>query len=316
MTTMIMMFRIVLMCVFLHGLSDSKDVVVVAEGFAWAENIVCAIKDSNTAALFVSENKRGEIWKVTWNGTAYDQERLGLSDDFNLFAGLAKNDSEIFALGNPKGGGKCQLIRIDGSWSGDTYDVIATLPRKCLGSGLAYNNGVFYAASEGDFVPFEGAIYRIDNSGNVVSVKDRGFADDGVAIDTQRDLVYVSEAESISHKVLVLNSTSGAYIDVIQPENVDMIDDFTVDISTGRVVAADFLGGKIVRFDGWTRSKKPKAEVLLSAITSPTSARFGCVHDGSLVGLSDKLIFVSEGGGLLSSTHNRRVLAFHPSDDG
>ncbi len=171
---------------------------------------------------------------------------------------------------------------------------------------------MFYAASEGDFVPFEGEVYRIENQ-KVHVVQDHGFADDGVFIDAANKLLYVSEAESVSHKMLVLSASNGSSLGVMEIGNVDMIDDFTVEASTGRIVAADFLGGKVVRFKGWGDSKSPTAEVLLSGITSPTSARFGCVSDIHH-GFSDKLIFVSGGGGLLSSTHDRRVLAFQPSD--
>lgn len=199
------------------------------------------------------------------------------------------------------------------SWSGEKYSVIANLPRSCLGGGLAYSkDGVFYAASEGNFVPFEGAVYRIQ--GEIVRVvQDHGFADDGVFIDINNELLYVSEAESASHKMLVLSAFNGSSLGVMKIGNVDMIDDFTIEASTGRVVAADFLGGKVVRFNGWTSSNSSTAEILLRDITNPTSARFGCVSDVHH-GFSDKLIFVSEGGGLLSSTHDRRVLAFQPSN--
>eukprot|EP00938_MAST-03A_sp_MAST-3A-sp1_P005603 g5603.t1 len=262
-------------------------------------------------ALFVSENTRGEIWKITWNGSSYDQTKLKLSDAFTRFAGLAKNEKEeIFALGNPRKGNGCQMIKLS-SWSGETsYTVIANLPRLCLGGGLAYyGNNVFYAASEGDFFPFEGEVYRIENQ-KVHVIQDHGFADDGVFIDTANELLYVSEAESVSHKMLVLNASNGSsLLGMMKIGNVNMIDDFTVEALTGRIVAADFLAGKVVRFKGWKDSKSPTAEVLLSGITSPTSARFGCVSDIHH-GFSDKLIFVSEGGGLLSSTHDRRVIAF------
>ena len=110
--------------------------------------MICASTTKNASALFVSENKRGELWKITWNGSSYDQTKLKVSDAFTRFAGLAKNENEeIFALGNPSNGGNCQMIKLD-SWSGETYTVIANLPRSCLGSGLAYyGNDVFYAAS-------------------------------------------------------------------------------------------------------------------------------------------------------------------------
>ena len=75
-----------------------------------------------------------------------------------------------------------------------------------------------------------------------------------------------------------------------------------------QLVGADFLGGRVVRFPT-DSGGSPAATTLLRGVTSPTSVRRGCVVD-SEHGLSERLYFVSEGGALSHSKHDRRVLAF------
>lgn len=287
------------------------NLVTVAHSFAWAENMFCV-----NASLYVTENRRGEIYKVDWNGTAYMQRKLKISDAFELFAGLAVLDHELFALGNLKNANSCTLVRVDveEKEDDDPYDIVATLPRKCLGDGLAVYNRTFFTASEGDFIPLNGRVYSVDaDTGMVKTLVTDGLADDGVAADEQRGIVYVSEAASPSHRILAINASTSKIIRKVELEEsiLHMIDDFTVETSSGRIVAADFLGGTVVRFDGLSEDNRQiPVTVLANGLKNPTSARFGCVHDNSTVGFSDRLVFVSEGGGLTGATTNRRVLAF------
>lgn len=289
------------------GLVQEPSLVEVANGFTWAENLICL-----NSSLYVSENKRGEIWKVTYEEGKYVQVMLNISASFDLFAGLTKgHDGQLYALANPKGGVRsCQLIRIYPEDS--SFEVIAELPRKCLGDGLGIYRDVFYSANEGDFVPLRGRAYSIRAwDGHVEVVVSSSFADDGVAVDDERGIVFVSEAGSPTHKVLALNATDGGkLIGDVRPKGVLMLDDFTVVAKTGVIVAADFLSGKIVQFPGLIGSENVTTTVLFDGITNPTSVRFGCVDDGTLLGLSSKLVFVTEGGGLTTLTKNRRVLAF------
>ena len=181
---------------------------VAATGFAWAENMVCV---AARAALFVTENKRGELWRITWGGSRYNQTLMaGASADFQLLAGLAADDDgRLFALGNrhtSEDGGKCVLVEVNTSDActascAAPYRVVAALSRACLGDGLALDASHFYSANEGDFVPLRGRVVRISRSGSaaVEALVDHGFADDGVALDSQRGLLYVSEVWSPTH---------------------------------------------------------------------------------------------------------------------
>ena len=142
---------------------------------------------------------------------------------------------------------------------------------------------------------------------------DHSFADDGVALDPQRGLVYISEAASPTHNVLVYNATSKTLLRTLTPRDVRMLDDFTLSADGSELIGADFLGGRVVAFPV-LGSSAPHARTLLSGVTNPTSVRRGCVpgdegHDGE-GGLGEGMLFVSEGGALSRGATNRRVLAF------
>lgn len=293
---------------------------VAATGFAWAENMVCV---AARAALFVTENKRGELWRITWDGSRYNQTLLvSASVDFRLLAGLAADaDGHLFALGNrhnnafAEDGGKCVLVEVNTSEACATscaapYRIVSTLSRPCLGDGLTVDATHFYSANEGDFVPLRGRVVRIGRSGSATAevLVDHGFADDGVALDAQRGLLYVSEVWSPTHTVLVYNVSAGAMARELHPSGVSSLDDFTLSTDGEELYGADFLGGRVVALPLLGESPSPQARTLLSGVTSPTSVRRGCMPQGG--GLSEDTLFVSEGGGLSPSETNRRVLAF------
>ena len=197
-----------------------------------------------------------------------------------------------------------------------SYRTLATLPRKCLGDGLGLDqrSGAFYSANEGDFLPGRGRVYRIQ-SGNVTEVVKRGFSDDGVFIDQDAGVVYASEvADFETHKILVIDSRLGKKVAILEPSaGVHSLDDFSVlPMASGPpcIVGADFYGGRVVALRGWLQGStaKPAATTILSGVRSPTSARLGC-DSNSTSGLSNRLLFVTEGGGLTKGTKDRRVLA-------
>ena len=154
-----------------NSAASSANFTVAAAGFAWAENMICV---AEARALFVSENKRGELWRVTWDGSRYSQSLMAaVSADFELFAGLATDEAtgQLFALGNRalklRDRSSCVLIEVNTSSACDVacsaaYLELATLPRACLGDGLALDASDFYSANEGSFVPLRGLVFRID----------------------------------------------------------------------------------------------------------------------------------------------------------
>lgn len=154
-----------------NSAASSANFTVAAAGFAWAENMICV---EEARALFVSENKRGELWRVTWDGSRYSQSLMAaVSADFELFAGLATDEAtgQLFALGNRalklSGRRVCVLIEVNTSSACDVacsaaYLELATLPRACLGDGLALDASDFYSANEGSFIPLRGLVFRID----------------------------------------------------------------------------------------------------------------------------------------------------------
>jgi hypothetical protein len=285
-------------------------IIPVATGFAWAENLAC-VRSNSSASLYATENIRGELWKVDWSAAnGYSQRLLPLSANFSLLAGLASDGGRVFALGNRDASRGCDLFEV---MPNGGFQVLSTLPRRCLGDGLAVRrasggNLIFYSANEGNFVPDEGRVYRIDGaSGQVTVAPPNGFSTDGVFLDTNGRLL-VSEVASPRHSIRVYNVSSPlpTLRSTLHPTGVHAIDDFS--IRRNALYGADTLAGCAVVFDVSGAIAAPPATRLACGLRAPTSARFGCVPDVAH-GFSAHLLFVSEGGGLRKSDRDRRVVA-------
>ena len=156
---------------------------------------------------------------------------------------------------------------------------------------------------------------RVRNAGGSLpeAIIDHSFADDGVALDPPRGLVYISEVASPTHNVLVYNATARTLVRTLKPRGVHMLDDFTLSADGTELIGADFGGGRVVAFPV-LGSSVPHARTLLSGVTNPTSVRRGCVPVDDarpgVEGLGEDMLFVSEGGALSRTSTDRRVLAF------
>ncbi|KAL1524067.1 hypothetical protein AB1Y20_018978 [Prymnesium parvum] len=295
----------------------AADVMVVASGFSWAENMICvAERKGAPAALYVTDNVRGELWRISWDAAQkrYSQTLMEhLSSDFSLLSGLATDvhTGQLFAAGNLNDGGDCVIVEVAtdmANTSSLAYQVRAHLPRRCLGGGLAVDENYFYMASEGDFIPFNGKVFRIHRTtGYVETIVKNGIGDDGVWFDPQRGLLYVSECEL--GRAVVYNASAQAMARTLNPQGYSIfLDDFMVDATGSTLIGADFSGGRVVAFDV-QGPDEPPLTILLENVQNPTSVRSGCSEGDTTAGLGKRMLFVSEGGGS-SGAQNRRILAF------
>ena len=302
----------------LSAFAGDFPVTEVANGFTWAENLVCVpdLTSADDPALFVSENFRGELWMVRWNQTAgYVQTKHAISAHFKLFAGLATDpeSGRVFVLGNEHDSNSCVLA--EPSTRNSSFSLLATLPVPyCRGEGLALHRktGLLYASYEGDFLPSHGKIFRIDPQvGTVEAVVDLGNAYDGVFIDQSRDLLYVSEVKNGTISLFDIAAPGDpVFVSRLSP-NASLFpnpDDFTLDDRGKFLLVAEITSGKVIQVTT-TDFRSAEPAKVIAAMKSPTSVRWGCTANPSH-GLRHSLAFVTEGcWGCLIPVTDRRVLA-------
>ena len=313
---------VLMVLVLIDGAAASP--TVVATGFAWAENILCEPAESaaRNGTLWVSESTRGELWRVTWRenegaaGQGDWEQTLHYSRGADRVAGLARDPGPgggLYALVQPedaapgKDGKNCVLMRIDRNRT-DAAEAIATLPRKCLGDGLAFDNATqtFFVANEGDFLPYNGKVYAIQKSTGAVTeiAQDGGpyTSTDGASYDAATGLLFVSEVYASA--LLRVNVAKNTVEKIKAPDGVQGIDDFCVsEDDTNLIHATSPLNGKVFR---WNMSSD-EVRVFGEGLQFPTSVRAGCL------GLGMGGWFVTEGGGVEKDDIDRRVLWF-PGD--
>ena len=336
-------------------LVTASGAVVVAVNFTWAENLLCVAGPSGSgvgARLFVSENTPTPMTGITsvrWENGAYVQSNhLSSREKFTMFAGLAldpSNSSGFYALATVAAtvassrdspavalSKECAVLRI-ATMRTDSYELVATLPRACGGGGLGFHAGSLYAASEGEFVPGNGEVFRVDiatGAVNAVPSSLKTYANDGLWIEEERRLLIVGSL-GVPSKVRVYDLASGSasappLISTIAVTGVVVLDDFTLlpaSRSNGSVViiGAGTLSNSIVAItlpfasDGSIPVEaKVAARVLVqdkALLNGPTSARFGCDVAGAATGsgLAPSLLFVSQGGPLARQSASEDVVA-------
>ena len=286
----------------------------IAFNFTWAENLLC--HDARSKALFVSENKRGQLWRVTPTGTdgGFAQAlHVGGDGAFTLFSGLAPSadPTALYALANPAGGGHCQVLHVNATRP-DTVAVVATLPRKCVGGGLARHaaTGMLYAASEGDFLPANGLVYQVDPASGAVrevAASKGTYANDGVYV--VGDTLYVSHLGP-GNEVVVYNVSDAAAVPQVAKLKItgmSFLDDFCVSPDGATLYGAGFLSDTVSRVplhviygsSGSGSEVIELAATTIAKIKGPTSVRFNCFASSSSPsdGVADPnpSLFVSQG---------------------
>lgn len=311
-----------------HNATPTGNLTELAGGFVWAENIWF----DGRGGLYISEDSRGEIYKLTrpsYTGPVTKQlwlsgfsHVLGIqnvlgSDDLMYAVVEFKTPCVVSGIQSttPNTTTLNGMIVFNTSTPGEYTTFVCTIE---IGNGLAVNQndgrGTLYSPSEVDFLPKQGLWYAIDPvTRDVVTAASGLFSADGAYLDQAAQLLYVSEV--ILGNILVYNvSRAGAYplISTYHAPGCVMVDDFCVlnvdpagqPSTAPYLFAADYWSGAVIAFpaDG-----TGEHVVLASGLQAPTSVRggFGPGWD------NPRSLYVSEGGGFLPSQNTRHVWELH-----
>lgn len=311
------MFQFFTFCLFF-----SRTFVVHGEDFTWAENLVF----DGIGNMFVSDAVRGELWRIYLceNRTEYchnvhldaglkDIGGIQISEDgLTIYAGATLNNKSHAIISTPTSG------------SDGLFKIIALTKNKANGLAYDYERNVLYCTDEGTGSDEGGTITALDLSTNIqTTIKDFVPGADGAWMDNENKLLYVGEL--LTMHVLVFN-TSGispsnapifiAEFDAFAPLGglPHMLDDFTIDktssssfSSLGQNVlyGTDWTGKAVVKcsLDGTSYPPETIAPPEGVKLYEPTSVRWG-----KGPGFDANSLYVTEGGGVLPSQTNRRVL--------
>ena len=175
------------------GKSDlPSNVRMIASGYTWAENL----HFTAGGQLFTTELTSGSVFLIEPDGQGHFNKRLWLADpSVSSLLGLASDPSNVnlWTVGHGKdaAGDPVNLVGQFNSTHEMSWKQIASLPKK--GNGLAFHaaSGVLYATSEGNFLPGDGSLYRINvTSGEVSEVVVKPSAHRNKAMRVTRDIMH------------------------------------------------------------------------------------------------------------------------------
>ena len=187
--------RVLLFCALSIASVLANSVDTVADGFVWAENLVC---DSKRGVLFVSDCTTGVLSKISYRDSKYlsvPHIREGLES----ISGLALNEAHdtLYAaarIKNETTGEKVAVVIAVDPTRENTYSIVAYLPENGNGVALDWTSGLLYVTTEGNFMPKAGRVFEINPStGQVRDYVSNLYAADGAYIDQNQRLLYVSQ---------------------------------------------------------------------------------------------------------------------------
>lgn len=175
------------------GRSDlPPNVRMIASGYTWAENL----HFTSSGDLFTTELTSGSVYLIEPDGDGHFNKRLWLSDpSVSSLLGLASDPRSVnlWTVGHGKDAAG-EWVNIVGQFN-STHEMawkqIAALPKK--GNGLAFHaaSGMLYATSEGNFLPGDGSLYRINvTSGEVVEIVVKPPSHRNKAMRVTRDVMH------------------------------------------------------------------------------------------------------------------------------
>jgi hypothetical protein len=195
-----------------------------------------------------------------------------------------------------------------------TYEPVTLLPHQPNGMQADWERGVLYCTAEGDEVGSKGFVTAYDLAkGTYTFVTTNLTGADGAWLDENAGLLFVGQL--VTKRIWVY--------DVVRREEVGLfeglhslsplahlLDDFTLlngtssSLGSTVIAGADWLGKQVLLFP-IDASAAPRVLPPPSGITlhQPTSVRYG---KGK--GWSSTSLYISEGGGILASQTNRRII--------
>eukprot|EP01094_Clydonella_sp_ATCC50884_P016568 TRINITY_DN2750_c0_g1_i3.p1 TRINITY_DN2750_c0_g1~~TRINITY_DN2750_c0_g1_i3.p1 ORF type:complete len:371 (-),score=120.59 TRINITY_DN2750_c0_g1_i3:947-1984(-) len=234
--------------------------------------------------LFFSELNEGRIWNTS--APHFPAPDLYIGSGLKRVLGVVcprDRPDVLYGVGTTDDGAHV----VYESTEPGTFTVLVETQTLGNGLGLHEHTGLLYTASEGNFLPGTGVVYRVDPKyRNVVVVGEGLWAADGLFIDQERHLLYVGQLPLANLWVYDLSAQRAiGFIDGLQGFTA-LLDDFTLASRGTAVLGCDWSGNKVVEFAA-LNSTVPTRDLLPAAagIRRPTSARFG----------PDRLLYVSEG---------------------
>lgn len=295
-------------------------------GFSWAENLVF----DGIGNMFVSDAVRSELWRIYLceNRTEYCHN-VHLSEGLKGIGGIqVSEDGLTLYAGATLRNKSYALISTSTSESHGRFEIVALTKNKPNGLAYDYERNVLYFTDEGTGSDEGGTITAFDLSTNIqTTIKDFVPGADGAWMDNENKLLYVGEL--LTMHVLVFNtsgiSASSAPVlvgefDAFAPLGglPHMLDDFTLDKASSSplssstsslgqniLIGTDWTGRAVVKCSLDGTSFPPETIPPPEGVTlyEPTSVRWG-----KGPGFDSNSLYVTEGGGVLPSQTNRRVV--------
>jgi sugar lactone lactonase YvrE len=282
---------------------------VIASDFIWAENLDLS---PDGKFLYVSDAVTGNVFRYKKNSTTgrYTKKTI-LDGAMYKSLGVAVNPAsptQLYVVGQLADSKDHVLVSVNTKEVND-FTVTAMVPPSNKGSpgnGLRVHekSGIVYTAMEGSFIPGKAQVFKINpKNGNVTSIVDDLWAADGVWIDQTKDILYVSQV--VKGNIWAYDIANEKTIGLLPQGIKGWLDDFCLDNTDGDYIfASNFLKNSINYFN--PNDKQFKVLELVTGIESPTSMRFG--YGAANSSFPSTSLFVTEGGGVLPSQGNRRVL--------
>lgn len=290
---------------------------LVVSGFTWAENLAF----DGYGNLFVTENHRGELWRINLckAGTDYCSVRQ-LSDGFSAFGGLQiPPEGKVVYAGATFNDGSTAVISTSVVPENPaTYTIVSKTRRQPNGMACDWSTQTLYYTLEGNTTE-SGRLMGVNLKTGAESTL---YADmngaDGIWFDAPTNLLYVGLLTD--KKVAVFNvsvpATSasflvGRFAALNALGSTHMLDDITLLKSTdtdylGRTVllGADWLSSELQQFslDG-TQVKSIPPPAGIDKFYQLTSVRWG-----KGPGFDPNSVYVTEGGGMFDKQKDRRVI--------
>lgn len=264
------------------------------DGFAWAENL----EFDGHGNLFVSDSLRGEVWRIYLYNGEYRQDLF--MSGFEAVGGLAVTPDGLHMYACARTSSEYMIISFSTTRPFE-WAMVAILPKS--GNGLAlHGDGLLYASTEGNFLPDEGEVYRVDpQTGEVHILMTDLWSSDGMDIDPVRNILYVGEV--LTGWVWMYDLTSDQDLGrfrAMYGRKKQWLDDFVLSDDGSKIFGADFGRGDLVVFEVGTPDT---LQVLAQGYTSPTS-----VDWGRGPGFHTTSLYLTEGGGMAETVTNRRVI--------
>lgn len=291
---------------------------LVVSGFTWAENLAF----DGLGNLFISENIRGELWRINLcrDGTDYCSV-LQLGDGFSSFGGLQipPDGSVVYAGATLDDGTTAVISTPTKPTTPAPFSVISKTKKQPNGVACDWTSHMLYYTLEGD-AKESGCLMGVDLKTGIESTVFSGLdGADGAWIDASMHLLYVGLLTD--KKVLVFNlSNPNTASDFLLGQfpalssflgAAHMLDDLTLLSTTNTsalgstvVLGADWLGSELQQFtlDGTAVKSIPPPQGV-DSFYQLTSVRWG-----KGPGFDPNSVYVTEGGGLFAKQTDRRVI--------